>query len=260
MRSTPTLKPERLSAGASGSVLVIDFQPLSTGPRLGQLLADAGLDLTVHQLDPARELSGDGYLSLDELAEGYADAFLRADPAPVTTVLGYCSAAALALRIADRLATGRAVSTMLLRPTWPDANLIGSLLAGVRAELGSATLPAPDVGGDPRAALGGLERQLHAELRALADAHSLDPASRPLVELLERYRGWFGYLLAAQDGLRTRWPARPELNLQVYTDAADSAAVPWTEAGDYGCRLLDLPADEAAATGRLAQAVLEHLG
>lgn len=252
------LTPERLATGSAASVLVVDFQPFTAGRRLGQLLAEDLTDVAVYQLEPARDLLGRPYLSLDELAGQYAASFAAADRAAVTTVLGYCSGAALALRIAERLAGGRKLSTALLRPTWPGPELIGAILGKIRSELGAATDPAPDLAGAPAAALEKVLRLLHVELRALAQTHGLDPGARPLVELLERYQGWFSYLLAAQDGLRER--RVPELDLQVVLDDAESAAVPWYEPGSYRCLRLQLDPDDAKATEQLARELADQLG
>ncbi|MBV9821597.1 MAG: hypothetical protein JO144_05085, partial [Actinobacteria bacterium] len=155
--SRSTLVPERLSGGSSASVLVVDFQPFATGRRLGELLAaDPGQrDLSVFQLEPARDLGGLGgpagldYRTLDDLAAGYAEALLAEDRTPVSTVLGYCSGALLALRIAERLAAHRPVGVLLLRPSWPEAQTIAGMLARIRSELTASPGAAPGLDGEP---------------------------------------------------------------------------------------------------------------
>lgn len=237
-------------------MLVVDFQPFATGRRLGELLAGEDLGLAISQLEPARDLVGRDYLPLDELAAEYADSFEQMDCAPATTVLGYCSGAVLALRIAERLAGDRQVGVVLLRPTWPGPEMIAAMLSKVRSELGTPTGPAPELAAEPDRVLAQIGQLLHAELRALAELHGLDPDSGPLFELLDRYRGWFGYLLAAQDGLRAR--RVPELDLQVLLEESESAAVPWFEPGSYRCRRLWLAEDDARATEQLARALAEQ--
>lgn len=269
-RSRPALLVERLATGTAGSVLVADFQPFAAGPRLAERLADGSHRLAVYQLDPARDLAGlPDYLPLDELADGYAERFAElctaggsdrgseCGSAVGSTVIGYCSAAALALRIAARLAADRPVRVLLARPTWPDARLIGSILDSVRAELGGTGGAAPELTGEPPEVLAELVELLRAELRELARGHGLDPAGRPLIELAERYRAWFGYLLAAQDALRRPWSA--ELELRVYADELEPAGVPWYEPAAYRRQLLALGQDEDAAAGRLADALLRQL-
>lgn len=256
--SRSTLVPERLSGGSSASVLVVDFQPFATGRRLGELLAadPAQRDLSIFQLEPARDLAASDYRPVDELAAGYAEALLAEDQAPVSTVLGYCSGALLALRIAERLAGHRPVDVLLLRPSWPDTETIAGMLARVRAEL-SAAGPAPRLDAEPAAALAGIEQVLHADLRALAETHGLDPDAGPLAELLQRYRGWFGYLLAVRDGLRTGRP--PRLAPHVLLDESEDAALPFADPAAHRTERLRLPADDTEATEQLAREATRYL-
>jgi hypothetical protein len=252
------LAPERLASGSGASMLIVDFQPFTAGRRLGELLAADSPGIAVYQLEPARDLVGKEYLPLDEMARQYAAAFLQADAAPATIVLGYCSGAVLAVRIAEQLAGARELSTVLLRPTWPGPGLIGAILGKIRSELGAAVSPSPDLTGEPASVLEDVLRVLHEELRTLAQAHGLDPGSGPLMELLERYQGWFSYLLAAQDALRQR--RVPQLDLQIVVDETDDAVVPWAEPGSYRRQRLALDADDARATEQLARAIADQFG
>lgn len=252
------LVPQRLSSGSAASVLVVDFQPFVSGRRLGELLAAEDLDRSVYQLEPARDLAGrPGYTSLAELAAEYTESFLRLDQAASTTVLGYCSGAILALRIAELLAAERPVAVTLLRPTWPGLDTIAGMLATVRAELGTSTGPPPELTGAPATVLAGIDQLLQAELRALAERHGLDPGSGPLLELAERYRGWFGYLLAAQDAGGAR-PV-PGVALELLLDQDEPCDVAGIEPGGYRCRRFALPADDAQATERLAAVLAQQL-
>lgn len=255
----------RLTTGRGGSVLVADFQPVSTVRRLGALLGDQGTDLAVCQLDPAQDLTGGAaLLPLDEMAAEYAASFQAVDSAPFTTVIGYCSAAALALRIADRLATGRRVEVLLARPTWPDDELIGQILAKIRADLGAETRSAAetsaglDLSGTAPESLIAMEVLLRADLHALAAAHGLDPDSGPMRELLGRFRGWLGFLLSARSALRSPWVRG--LSVHVCADVTDNAYVPWFEPGSYAVATARFSEDEAAAGEELAQALLGRLG
>ncbi|HEX5119580.1 MAG TPA: hypothetical protein VFW65_30695 [Pseudonocardiaceae bacterium] len=106
----------RLTQGGAGSVQAADFQPFSTTRRLGKLLADRLDDLAIHQLDPAADLArGTDYVPLDRIAAEYAESFTAAAAAGPVTVIGFCSAAPLALRIADRLAAENDVAVLLAR-------------------------------------------------------------------------------------------------------------------------------------------------
>lgn len=250
--------PERLSSGTSGSVLMVDFQPYSSGKRLGELIAAGAPDRAVQQIEPARDLAARrDYLDLDGLADEYASSYV---PAGDTVLVGYCSAAILAVRLADRLPGSRVV---LLRPTWPDTAMVAETLADVRAELGAAGEPPPDLAGAGADVLGRLSDTLHRDLQALANLHGLDSTSRPLLELLERYQGWFGYLLAARaavDGVREQ-RNQPATDLLALADSAEQAAVPGLAAGSYRRRLVHVP-DEAPelATAELARLLLAELG
>jgi hypothetical protein len=262
--SPSSFAPERLSSGTAGSVLMVDFQPYSSGKRLGEFVAAGAVNLAVQQIEPARDLSGNtGYLSLDELAARYAESYHRSGDPHDTVVVGYCSAAVLAVRIATLLAGSRRVRVALLRPSWPDTTMVGETLADVRAEIGAAGERPPELTGVGQAVLHGISDTLHRDLRALATLHGLDPDGRPLLELLERYQGWFGYLLAAReavDELRTR-AARPPTDLLVLADSAEQATVPGLVSGSYRRRLVQLP-DGAAdlVTGELARLLLAELG
>ncbi|HEX4729586.1 MAG TPA: hypothetical protein VH298_17380 [Jatrophihabitans sp.] len=252
--------PERLSSGTAGSVLVVDFQPYSSGKRLGELIATGTPDRAVQQIEPARDLAGrPDYLGLDELADEYASSYLAAGDPGRTVLVGYCSAAVLAVRLAERLPGSRVV---LLRPTWPDTAMVAETLSDVRTELGAAGEPAPELVGAGPDVLARLSDTLHHDLQALANLHSLDPTSRPLLELLERYRGWFGYLLAARaavDGLHGQ-ADRPPADLLALADSAEQASVPGLVAGSYRRRLVHLP-DAAAdlVTAELARLLLAEL-
>ena len=260
----------RLTTGRGNSVLVADFQPVSTVRRLGALLGDQGTDLAVCQLDPAQDLTrGAALTSLDEMAAEYAASFQAVDSAPRTTVIGYCSAAALALRIADRLAQDeigrrRRVDVLLARPTWPDEELIGLILAKIRSDLGAETGPADkalaglDLSGTAAESLIAVEELLRSDLRALAAMHGLDPDSGPMRELLGRFRGWLGFLLTARSALRSPWVRG--LSVQVCADVTDNAYVPWFEPGSYAVATARFSEDEAAAGAELARALLGRLG
>ncbi|HJQ01699.1 MAG TPA: hypothetical protein VJ851_08870 [Jatrophihabitans sp.] len=262
--SPSSFAPERLSSGAAGSVLLVDFQPYSSGKRLGDFVAADATNVSVQQIEPARDLSGrTDYLSLDEIAAHYADAYRECADPDDTMVVGYCSAAVLAVRIAALLTNSRRVRVALLRPTWPDTAMISEILGDVRAEIGAAGEPPPELVAAPQAVLHGISDTLHRDLRALASLHGLDPTSRPLLELLERYQGWFGYLLAAReavDGLTGR-ASQPPAEVLVLAESAEQAAVPGLAAGSYHRRLVQLP-DGAAdlVTGELARLLLAELG
>ncbi len=255
----PCLVPERLTPGDAEPVIVADFLPFSSGKPLSQVISAHGEGHPVYRVDPVTDLACDGaYLSLAALAAGYTDAFLQAAAAcDRTVVVGYCSAAALALRIAARLAGSRDVLAILVQPTWPDTTMIRSDLDRFRADLGAANGSRPDLDEDPSRALSQLGELLHADLRAMATAHGLDESGGALAELLARYRAWLGFLLACRDALREPWSQ--ELSLNVLVDAAGNALVPWFESGSYQVTKLSSPDAEPVSGTKLARSVLAKI-
>src|SRR4051812_9621651 len=178
----------------SPAVVVTDFQPLSAQRSLAAELSAAGADLTILRIDAVRDLAGGySYRGLDELAETYAG--LLAD-AGAGCVVGYCSASGLAERIAARLG----LPVVLVKPTRPTFEQAVDDFGGFAAKLGSS---ADGMAFDP--ARGGAEthaamnRGLAAALAGWALAEDIDADEVELLEteLLARFDGWLGFLLAA---------------------------------------------------------------
>jgi hypothetical protein len=255
----PRLVTERLNDGDAEPVIVADFVRFSGTPRFSAVLSSGDHRHPIYAVDPVTDLARSGaYLPLADLAAGYADEFLAANATPGrTVVIGYCTAAALALRIAGRLGATTDVLAVLVRPMWPDADMIRSDFAEFRAGMGAAEVPAPDLGGDPGATLRRLERVLEADLHAVARAHGLDESSSALPEMLARYRAWLGFLLTSRSAIEQSW--RGELPLKVLTGAAGCTYVPWFDHGSYKVTRLSLPADEPLAAACLAGAALAQI-
>jgi hypothetical protein len=253
------LIPERLTPGDAEPVIVADFLRFSAGKPLSQLISARGEGHPVYRVDPVTDLARNGaYFSLAALAAGYADAFLQeAVACDRTMVVGYCSAAALALRIAAQLAGSRDVLAILVQPSWPDTTMIRSDFARFRADLGAANESCPDLEENPSRSLSQLGHLLHADLRAMATAHGLDESSSALAELLARYRAWLGFLLACRDALREPWSYK--LSLNVLADAAGNALVPWFAPGSYQVTQLQPPDAEPVSGPDLARSVLAQI-
>lgn len=236
-----------------------DFLRSSGTPRFSKLFSADNDGHPIYAVDPVTDLARSGaYAPLAELAAGYADAFLAANATPGrTVVIGYCSTAALSLRIAGRLAAATDVLTVLARPMWPDADMIHSDFAEFRASLGVTDGPCPDLDGDPYVTLSRLEQVLHADLRAVARAHGLDESDSTVADLLARYRAWLGFLLTSRSALRRPW--RGEVPLDVLADTADCTHVPWFERGSYQVTRLPLPDDELMAMANLAKSSLARI-
>jgi hypothetical protein len=192
---------EQLADGDAGPVLVADFEPFSPDRRLGELLAAAVSGRPVYQIDPVGALSGGRtYVPLPELAARYAEEFLASAPAAGRVfVVSHCSAAPLSLHITELLAASRAVTTILLQPSWPDERLIRQLFAEFQDNLGAAGQPCPDLSGEPAGPIARMEANLREGLAAVAASRGLTGASEVFGELLSRYRAWLSFLLACRN-------------------------------------------------------------
>lgn len=198
---------QQLTSGDARPVLVADFQAFSSAPRLSHLISARAPGQPVYQVDPLGALSGDRpYMSLADMAAEAARAFDRADPADGPAfVVGYCSAAALALHVATLLARSRPAIAVLLRPSWPDTEMITTQFATLIANLGGSGRPSPELDGDPGECVTSMEQALRADLAALAASQGLDGAEGTFAELLMTYRSWLAFLLACRNDPRSAW-------------------------------------------------------
>lgn len=197
---------EQITAGGTGPVLVADFLAFSSAPRLSDLISSRIQGRPVYQLDPLGALSGDrAYVSLADLAAQAAQEFGRPQPAdgPVT-VIGYCSAAALSLHLATLLARSAPTVAVLLRPSWPDAEMITAEFATLLANLRSGGRPSPVLDGDPGEVVTSMEQALRADIAAMAASQGLE-GEESFAELLMTYRSWLGFLLACRNDPRSAW-------------------------------------------------------
>lgn len=224
----------RLVAGSAGPILVADFQAFSSAPRLSHLVGDRAAGRPVYQVDPLGALSQDRpYISLADLAAEAADLFARSQPADGPAfVIGYCSAAALSLRIAALLARTREATAVLLRPSWPGTDSIKATFATLAANLGARQLTCPDLDGDPDHCVRRMEELFRAQLKALAASQGLDGSADTFGELLLTYRSWLAFLLAC----RNNPPAgRTDATtaVTVLTEAPEGVTVPGLPAGQF---------------------------
>jgi amino acid adenylation domain-containing protein len=183
--------------GHSGSpaIVVTDFQPLSAQRSLAAELSAAAGDLAILRIDAVRDLAGSySYRGLDELAETYAGLLAGAE---VGCVVGYCSASGLAERIAARLG---GLPVVLVKPTRPTFEQAVDDFGGFAAKLGSSadglSFDHARGGAETHAAM---NRALAAALADWALAEDIDADEVELLEteLLARFDGWLGFLLAA---------------------------------------------------------------
>ncbi len=245
-----------LTNGHAAPILVADFQPFSAMARLSDLLRTDARDHPIYQIDPHSDLSQLGaYPPLTDIADEYADAFRAAGPADGELyIVGYCGAAALALYVAKLLAGPRKVTTILVRPTWPDTALVERQFAEFQAELDGAHQRCPDLDRDPSHVIVQMERVLRADMTALAAARGIGEMNPALTELLERYRAWLAFLLTTRNGLPLPWAHQERV--VVLTGTTEPVTIPW--AGASTCEITRLPSlnAEPFVSPELADAVL----
>ncbi|HEY2575117.1 MAG TPA: hypothetical protein VGI74_02305 [Streptosporangiaceae bacterium] len=231
----------RLVAGAAKPVLVTDFQAFSSAPRLSELVSGRAEGRPVYQVDPLDALSQDrAYISLADLAAEAAGSFARSQPADGPAfVIGYCSAAALAVHIATLLARSREATAVLLRPSWPGTEMIEEQFAMLAANVGARQLPCPGLDGDPDRCVRRMEELLRAEMTALVIGQGLDGSDDTFGELLLTYRSWLAFLLACRNDSLAGWAGGPTA-VTVLTEAPGSATVPGLPPG--GFKVSPLPA------------------
>jgi hypothetical protein len=222
--AVPLLSVERVSARAGGTrVVVVDFQPLAQSESLASALAAAGdIRLDIRRIDVVRDLAAAGtYLSLPDLAYSYAPMLGRVDG-----IVGYCSAGVLAAAVATACAEPDGVRppVVFVNPTRPTVRQAVEDFGSFLSRLGApppATGSAWGGGGQPAHTL--MTSALRSALADLAAADGMDAEEEAILEkeLLSRFVGWLGFLLAAADapGLngtqaqgadRTVFTARPD--------------------------------------------------
>jgi hypothetical protein len=224
----------RLAAGAANPVLVADFQAFSSAPRLSHLVSDQADGRPVYQVDPLDALSQDRpYISLADLAAEAVGSFAHSQPADGRAfVIGYCSAAALSVRIAALLARSREATVVLLRPTWPDTAGVEDTFAMLAANLGARQLPCPDLDGDPDHCVRRMEELLRIQLEAVVTSQGLDGSAETFGELLLTYRSWLAFLLACRNDSQAGW-AGGTTAVTVLTEGPDSVTVPGLPPGEF---------------------------
>jgi hypothetical protein len=224
----------RLAAGTAKPVLVADFQAFSSAPRLSHLISGRAEDRPVYQVDPLDALSaGRPYIPLADLAAEAAGSFARSQPPDGPAfVIGYCSAAALSVRIAALLARSRPATAVLLRPSWPDTGVIEQQFRTLAANIGAPQLSCPELDGDPVRCVRRMEELLRAEMVALVVSQGLDESDDTFGELLMTYRSWLAFLLACRNDSMAGLAAGT-MAVTVLTEAPDSVTVPGLRPGGF---------------------------
>jgi hypothetical protein len=248
----------RLSPGDADPILVADFQAMSMAPRLSEMLREQLTDRAVFQLDPISVLSGPRrYRSMPELAAAGAEEFraVGADQGDVL-VIGHCSAAPLALRVAAELASTRTVTAVLVNPSWPDDEHVASKFDEFLGKFGPGPYPVPVLSGDPEEVVSSLERVFQDKIVALAASRGLSGTASAFTDLILWYRAWLAFVLAGRNDPPLepgRWPA-----VTVLSDTAPTVAVPGLDREAYAVREIP-PQPVGMVTAELAQIVAAHL-
>jgi hypothetical protein len=257
----------RLSTGEAGPILVADFQAMSMAPRLSEMLSEFAPDQSVFQIDPVRVLSGKRlYVPLPELAAACAGDFLgphagdSLSPGPEddhVCLVGHCSAAPLALRVAGLLAATRPVTAVLLNPTWPDDDHVAAKFAEFLTRFGTASRPCPDLDANPDRVVSAMAQLLHDEMMALAASRGVTGSAGAFSDLLVWYRAWLAFLLAGRNDSPIE-AAAGRAAVTVLSDSPSAVTVPGLSQDAY--RLFELPPQPVGTVTReLAEVVAAHV-
>jgi hypothetical protein len=234
--------------------LVADFQAFSSAPRLSHMISGRAEGRPVYQVDPLDALSQDRpYISLADLAAEAVGSFTRSQPpGGPAFVVGYCSAAALSVRIATLLANSREATAVLLRPSWPGAETIEQQFAMLAANIGAPQLSCPELDGDPGRCVRRMEELFRAELAALVTSQGLDESDDTFGELLLTYRSWLAFLLACRNDSLDGW-AGPGVTVRVLAEAPDRVTVPGLPPGAFEVSPLPALDDDNPITPKVAE-------
>jgi hypothetical protein len=249
----------RLSPGDADPILVADFQAMSMAPRLSEVLSERIQDQTVFQIDPIGVLSGERlYVPLPELAAACAGEFLNcgADHGRVL-VIGHCSAAPLALRVAGLLASTRSVTAVLVNPTWPGDDHVTTKFEEFLAKFGPGARPAPDLDAEPDRVVSAMGQVLLDEIVALAAARGVSGSAGAFSDLIVWYRAWLAFLLAGRNDTQIA-QAAGQAAVSVLSDTPATVTVPGLSRDAYPVQ--ELPAQPVGAvTPELAAIVAAHV-
>ncbi|MFG2605963.1 amino acid adenylation domain-containing protein [Streptomyces sp. NPDC048514] len=196
MNSEPQdVRVATLRPGTGRPVVVVDFNEFTARRTLSELVSETGSDRALFRIDAVNGPAAGTGRGIAELADAYAAELNRMEVRP-DVVLGYCSAATLALHLARALAGGdggRLPRTILVEPSWMTPEIIGEDVAALCAKLAGG--PVEEYGGElsEEAILRRLRAALTEKLRA--DAVPEADIEFCLPHLTDRYRAWFGFLL-----------------------------------------------------------------
>lgn len=243
--------------GEGSAVVVVDFVPFSSAERLGQLLCRHSAGHQIYQIDPVTDLTASSsYIPLPDLAKKYAGALEAAHVTDYPAlVVGYCSAASLALHIVSNLAQACDVAPILVTPTRPGSDIIAAYFQRFRADLGATEDARLTFDGQMHAVLDQMTDTLRRDLQSMAVANGFDVHSAALAEMLSRYRSWLAFLLASIDPASGPLPG--QLAIPVIMGSDDSADLHWLPPG-HSVSQIPATSEDFATSPALAEAILSH--
>lgn len=249
-----------LSQRDHAPILLVDFARTSDSPTLATLMLPRAAEHGLYRIDGVQAFSRAGRgPGIEELAGQCVQALGNMGPA-IASVVGYCSAVALALHIWDRLRRddGTRPGLSLIDPVFVDDALIRGSFADLRATAGGEPagagpgLAEPGAAQPPTAGLEEMLEVLAGDLRRRLKAEGSDEDEIQLLSqvLLERYADWLGFLRSARDAVL---PA-PEAAIRVVLSTEGRLDPPagWPVESIETLRL-DQPAGQALASDWLAE-------
>ncbi|MEV0589964.1 hypothetical protein [Nonomuraea cavernae] len=213
---------EKIVEGELPPVILVDFAMFSVADTMTTLMGVEGSGRAIYRVDAVQDLETHGAMSIDRLADLYTREITEL-ASPPAGVLGYCSAATLALEIANRLGEDPP-QVVLVEPTWLTTDLIGQELANLRTSLGATGDPPAEI--TPASVLktltGDLVTKLAAEGMPEAEVDTC------VTMLTDRYEAWFGFLFSTADAA-VPTPRTP-VSLVISGDSDKEPAPGWTPA------------------------------
>lgn len=228
-RSRPVVSLSALSSGTGDHIIVVDFTKFTGEQTASALLGSLLEDRSLLRVDPVADLSTTtDWLALPELASAYAELITGLEQRPALLV-GYCSAAPLALAIAaDLAAAGLTVPVQLIAPGFPDRALVLDELDEIRQTIGAPSMAGnAELDASSHAAMKQIRGILQTDLVAAAVANGLSAIEAEILteELGARYGAWLAYVLSAADAPVPAIPA--DLNVVTSHDVWSAPAAGW---------------------------------
>lgn len=254
-------KADRLSGDSGTPIVSVDFQQFTVGDSVGAILSRASSDHQVFRVDPVADLAAgaEPIPALPEMARAYTASLLENSLGPQAIVVGYCSATALSLQLAESLRRAPMhVTSILIQPTLPTDASISADFARFRGELGGTSASDSLAGLGAQEAADAAGKVLAEDLTDFLARQGLDlDVGRILYqELITRCQCWLGFLVSTQAALAQPW--RHGLRSRILLDATGAAHLPWPAGHQYEVIRLTVTEEELLSEAVLPSVVFEH--